>query len=68
MLLRECNSCIFQCDYRGNPRFFNPLEQISVGQATFVFGCVVYKLKQTDENTFLSPLWVGVVVSTCTCV
>ena len=50
---------VFQCDYRGTPRFFNPLEQMSLGQATFLFGCLAYELKQSDENTYLSSVWVA---------
>ncbi len=54
---------VLQCDYRGSPRFFNPLEQVSVAQATFLFGCLVHTLEQSQEQLYLAPVWAAAVVS-----
>lgn len=42
---------------------FNPLEQISVGQTSALFGCAAIVLQQSAQDHFWAPVWSGFVVS-----
>ncbi len=54
----------FQCDHRGHPRYFNPFEQISLGQATMLMGIFVIVLWNNDQfDHYWAPLWSGILVS-----
>lgn len=54
------------CDHRGNPRFFNPLEQMTVGQMAIFVGIVEmtmidYISKDPGQNGW-TMVWDGVVI------
>ncbi|KAK2193473.1 hypothetical protein NP493_12g04008 [Ridgeia piscesae] len=51
-----------QCDFRGTPRFFNPLEQISLGQASLFLGILCLSVLTADTNVYFSPIWTAILV------
>lgn len=51
-----------QCDFRGTPRFFNPLEQISLGQASLFLGILCLSVMTADVNVYYSPIWTAILV------
>jgi hypothetical protein len=60
------------CDHRGNPRFFNPNEQMVLGQASLFVALVTVLLLDfmSDEyqqayNHYYSPIWSTCAVSSC---
>ena len=56
------NFAYFQCDHRGKPRFFNPLEQMSVGQACMIMGLISLVLDNTNREHYWTPVWSGAIV------
>ncbi|ELU07783.1 hypothetical protein CAPTEDRAFT_221354 [Capitella teleta] len=51
-----------ECDHRGNPRFFNPIEQMILGQAATFIGLLVviiidYLNSEQPYNHYYSPIW-----------
>jgi len=52
-----------ECDHRGHPRAFNPLEQMAMGQSTMIIGIIVTVLwvSESYEHYYL-PIWAPVLV------